>query len=229
MSNPVSADVLARRGVMLVIASPSGAGKSTLSRLLLQDPEFKDVSLSISVTTRKRRTSEVDGVHYHFRTVDEFNAMRERGDLLEWAQVHDNYYATPRAPVEQALIEGRDVLFDVDVQGTLQLYQTMRADMATVFILPPSIPELHMRLQRRAEDDAATINRRLKTALTEIRHWQDYDYVLVNDDLGRCYSELQGILRAERLKRTRREALHGLVDVLDRDLESLLAAQAARL
>lgn len=228
-ATPVPADVLARRGVMLVIASPSGAGKSTLSRLLLQDPEFKDVGLSISVTTRKRRTSEVDGVHYHFRTVEQFNALRDRGELLEWAQVHDNFYATPRAPVEKALAEGRDVLFDVDVQGTLQLYETMRADMATVFILPPSIPELHLRLQRRAEDDAATINRRLKTALTEIRHWRDYDYVLVNDDLDRCYGELQGILRAERLKRTRRDSLAGLVDVLDRDLESLLAAQAARL
>lgn len=225
----VAAAPLARRGVMLVIASPSGAGKSTLSRLLLQQPENSTITMSVSVTTRKRRPSEVDGVHYHFRTVEEFSLMRERGELLEWAQVHDNFYATPRAPVEKALAEGRDVLFDIDVQGTLQLYETMRPDMATVFILPPSIPELHQRLQRRAEDDAATINRRLKTALTEIRHWQDYDYVLVNDDLDRCFAELQSVLKAERLKRTRRAPLAGLVERLDGDLTRLLAAQAKAL
>jgi len=224
-----AASPLPRRGVMLVIASPSGAGKSTLSRLLLQSPEVATITMSVSVTTRKRRPSEVDGVHYHFRSVEEFHLMRERGELLEWAQVHDNFYATPRAPVEKALAEGRDVLFDIDVQGTLQLYETMRSDMATVFILPPSIPELHQRLQRRAEDDAATINRRLKTALTEIRHWADYDYVLVNDDLDRCFSELQSILKAERLKRTRRATLGTLVERLDSDLESLLAAQARAL
>ena len=214
---------------MLVIASPSGAGKSTLSRLLLQQPENRDIAMSVSVTTRKRRPSEVDGTHYHFKTTDEFNIMRERGELLEWAQVHDNFYATPRAPVEKALAQGRDVLFDIDVQGTLQLYEKMRDDMATVFILPPSIPELHHRLQRRAEDDAATINRRLKTALTEIRHWTDYDYVLVNDDLDRCFAELQSILAAERLKRTRHAALGGLISRLDRDLDALLAAQAKAL
>lgn len=228
MAEPAAAP-LARRGVMLVIASPSGAGKSTLSRLLLQQPENSTITMSVSVTTRKRRPSEVDGVHYHFRTVEEFSLMRERGELLEWAQVHDNFYATPRAPVEKALAEGRDVLFDIDVQGTLQLYETMRADMATVFILPPSIPELHQRLQRRAEDDAATINRRLKTALTEIRHWQDYDYVLINDDLDRCFAELQSVLKAERLKRTRRAPLAGLVERLDGDLTRLLAAQAKAL
>ncbi|HRK24804.1 MAG TPA: guanylate kinase [Beijerinckiaceae bacterium] len=216
-----------RRGVMLVIASPSGAGKSTLSRLLLQTA--KDISMSVSVTTRKRRPSEVDGVHYHFRSVEEFGLMRERGELLEWAEVHGNFYATPRAPVEKALAEGRDVLFDVDVQGTLQLYAAMRDDMATVFILPPSIRELHLRLQRRAEDDTATINRRLRTALNEIRHWQDYDYVLINDDLDRCFAELQAILNAERLKRSRRAGLAELVSELDRDLESLLEAQARAL
>ena len=228
-AQPVPASVLTRRGVMLVIASPSGAGKSTLSRLLLQQPENRDIAMSVSVTTRKRRPSEVDGTHYHFRSIDEFNTMRERGELLEWAQVHDNFYATPRAPVEKALAAGRDVLFDIDVQGTLQLYETMRADMATVFILPPSIPELHQRLQRRAEDDSATIHRRLKTALTEIRHWTDYDYVLVNDDLDRCFAELQSILAAERLKRTRRAALGGLISTLDRDLDALLGAQAKAL
>lgn len=229
MTVEVPVPPMRRRGVMLVIASPSGAGKSTLSRLLLQQPENRDISMSVSVTTRKRRASEVDGVHYHFRSVEAFTTMRERGELLEWAEVHGNFYATPRAPVEQALAEGRDVLFDVDVQGTLQLYEKMREDMATVFILPPSIRELHQRLQRRAEDDAATINRRLQTALTEIRHWQDYDYVLVNDDLDRCFGELQAILRAERLKRTRRAPLVDLVGSLDADLEALLAAQSRAL
>lgn len=228
---PAPSNALPRRGVMLVIASPSGAGKSTLSRLLLQTAKQtgEHITMSVSVTTRKRRPSEVDGVHYHFRTVEEFETMRARGELLEWAQVHDNFYATPRAPVEKALTEGRDVLFDIDVQGTLQLYETMRDDVASVFILPPSIRELHHRLQRRAEDDAATINRRLKTALTEIRHWGDYDYVLVNDDLDRCFAELQSILKAERLKRTRALSIGKLTDVLDRDLEALLAAQAKAL
>ena len=215
-----------RRGVMLVIASPSGAGKSTLSRLLLQE-EREAIAMSVSVTTRPRRSSEIDGVHYHFRTVAEFETMRERGELLEWAEVHGNFYGTPRAPVDRALAEGRDVLFDIDVQGTLQLYTSMREDVSSVFILPPSVPELHNRLQRRAEDDAATIHRRLKTALTEIRHWEDYDYVLVNDDLDRCFSELRDILHAERLKRKRRPALAALVASLDGDLNPLLAAQAA--
>jgi len=213
-----------RRGVMLVISSPSGAGKSALTRLLLQT--VPDISLSISVTTRKRRPSEVDGVHYHFRTVEEFHAMREHGELIEWAEVHGNLYATPRIPVEKALAEGRDVLFDVDVQGTMQLYEKMRPDMATVFILPPSVPELHQRLQRRAEDDTATINRRLRTALGEIRHWQEYDYVLINDDLNTCFEELKSILMAERLKRPRRAALAPLVDRLESDLDALITAQS---
>ena len=218
----------ARRGVMLVIASPSGAGKSTLSRLLLQE-ERENITMSVSVTTRPRRTSEIDGVHYHFRSVPEFELMRDRGELLEWAQVHDNYYGTPRAPVEKALAEGRDALFDIDVQGTLQLYNAMRDDVASVFILPPSVQELHHRLQRRAEDSAAVIHRRLKTALTEIRHWEDYDYVLVNDDLNRCFGELRAILAAERLKRKRRPALAGLVATLDGDLDPLLSEQAQKL
>ena len=217
-----------RRGVMLVIASPSGAGKSTLSRLLLQE-ERESITMSVSVTTRPRRSSEIDGVHYHFRSVQDFELMRDRGELLEWAQVHDNYYGTPRAPVEKALSDGRDVLFDIDVQGTHQLYQAMREDVASVFILPPSVTELHYRLQRRAEDDAATIHRRLKTALTEIRHWEDYDYVLVNDDLNRCFAELRAILAAERLKRKRRPQLGALVATLDGDLDPLLAAQARQL
>lgn len=210
----------ARRGVMFVISSPSGAGKSVLSRLLLQsDPEIR---LSISVTTRARRPSEVDGVHYHFIDVATFEAMRERGDLLEWAEVHGNFYATPRGPVELALAEGRDILFDIDVQGTLQLYQRMRADVVSVFILPPSIAELQSRLKRRAEDEDAVIRRRLQTAETEIAHWSDYDYVLVNDDLEKCYGELKQILASERLRRHRQPFLADEIAVLLSDLGKAL-------
>lgn len=223
-ADPQTMTPLARRGVMLVIASPSGAGKSTLSRLLLQTEA--NISMSVSVTTRPRRASEVDGVHYHFVSKAQFETMVHRDELLEWAPVHDNFYGTPRGPVDKALSEGRDVLFDIDVQGTLQLYAAMREDVASVFILPPSIAELHHRLQRRAEDDTATINRRLKTALTEISHWTDYDYVLVNDDLDRCFSDLQAILSAERVKRSRRPVLGQLVGTLSHDLDALLSAQA---
>jgi len=194
----------ARRGLVLIIASPSGAGKSTLSRLLLE--KDRNVTLSVSVTTRPRRSSEVDAVHYHFIDRRRFEAMRDRGELLEWAEVHGNFYGTPREPVEAALEAGRDCLFDIDVQGTLQVYQAMRSDVASVFILPPSIPELVERLRRRAEDDAATIQKRLASAAKEIPHWRDFDYVLVNDDLGRTFPELQSILAAERLKRSRQEA-----------------------
>ncbi|MCA0401480.1 MAG: guanylate kinase [Proteobacteria bacterium] len=205
---------------MFVISSPSGAGKSVLSRLLLQsDPEIR---LSISVTTRARRPSEVDGVHYHFIDVATFEAMRERGDLLEWAEVHGNFYATPRGPVELALAEGRDILFDIDVQGTLQLYQRMRADVVSVFILPPSIAELQSRLKRRAEDEDAVIRRRLQTAETEIAHWSDYDYVLVNDDLEKCYGELKQILASERLRRHRQPFLADEIAVLLSDLGKAL-------
>lgn len=210
-----------RRGVMFVISSPSGAGKSVLSRLLLQaDPEIR---LSVSVTTRPRRPSEVDGVHYHFIDVATFNQMKDRGDLLEWAEVHGNFYATPRGPVELALAEGRDILFDIDVQGTLQLYQRMRSDVVSVFILPPSIAELERRLKRRAEDEERVIRRRLKTAESEIAHWNDYDYVLVNEDLERCYGELKQILNTERLKRHRQPQLQSEISVLLRDLSVVLA------
>ncbi|OYU47865.1 MAG: guanylate kinase [Rhizobiales bacterium PAR1] len=206
---------------MFVISSPSGAGKSVLSRLLLQaDPEIR---LSVSVTTRPRRPSEVDGVHYHFIDVATFNQMKDRGDLLEWAEVHGNFYATPRGPVELALAEGRDILFDIDVQGTLQLYQRMRSDVVSVFILPPSIAELERRLKRRAEDEERVIRRRLKTAESEIAHWNDYDYVLVNEDLERCYGELKQILNTERLKRHRQPQLQSEISVLLRDLSVVLA------
>lgn len=211
-----------RRGLMLVIASPSGAGKSTLTRLLLQTRN--DIALSISVTTRPRRPSEVDGVHYHFISRAMFEASRERGDLLEWAEVHGNFYGTPKAPIDAALAEGRDVLFDIDVQGTAQLYQTMRADVASVFILPPSAAELARRLDRRAEDAPEVIRRRLATAVSELTHWMDFDYVLVNDDLDRCFAELQAILVAERLKRARNLALKGLVETITGGIGAMLNA-----
>ncbi|MCA0406185.1 MAG: guanylate kinase [Proteobacteria bacterium] len=219
-SNPLASD---RRGVMFVISSPSGAGKSALSRLLLQSD--KDISLSVSVTTRPRRPSEVDGVHYHFLSVKAFEALRDRGDLLEWAEVHGNFYGTPRGPVELALAEGRDVLFDIDVQGTLQLYTKMRSDVVSVFILPPSIPELERRLRRRAEDTDAVIARRLKNAEGEIAHWGDYDYVLVNADIEKCFGELKQILAVERMKRHRQTQLGEEIARLNAEL----AAEAARL
>lgn len=216
----------ARRGVMLVISSPSGAGKSALSRALLDmdRQNSRQIELSVSVTTRPKRSSEIDGVHYHFLDVPGFEAMRERGELLEWAEVHGNFYATPRKPVELALASGKDVLFDIDVQGTLQLYGSMRADVVSVFILPPSIAELQDRLKRRAEDSDAVIRRRLHTAEQELAAWQDYDYVLVNDDLDACFQQLTGILDAERLKRVRNPALAGRMAVLQSDLKAVLAS-----
>ena len=195
----------ARRGLMLVLSSPSGAGKSTLSRLLLQDET--DLSLSISVTTRPRRPSEVEGVHYHFIDPDRFTAMRDRGELLEWAEVHGNLYGTPRQPVEAALAAGRDMLFDIDWQGTRQIAEALPDDIVRIFVLPPSMAELGARLERRAEDGADVIGRRLANARLEIRHWREYEYVIVNEDLQRSLAVARTILRAERQKRMRQPAL----------------------
>jgi guanylate kinase len=213
----------ARRGLVLIVSSPSGAGKTTLTRALLE----KDASLllSISVTTRPRRPSEADGVHYHFRSVREFEAKRDAGDLLEWAQVHgEHFYGTPREPVETALTQGRDVLFDIDVQGAEQVTRAMRADVASVFVLPPSIAELQARLHRRAEESNAAIRRRLATARQEIARWAEYDYVVVNSDFGVALGELRAILSAERQKRARRLDLIPLVAGLDADLAGVLGA-----
>ena len=163
---------------MLVVSSPSGAGKTTLTRNLLEQEE--NVSLSVSVTTREKRLSEIDGVHYQFISRRRFEAMRDSDELLEWAEVHGNFYGTPREPVEKALAEGRDMLFDIDWQGTRQLYAKMRGDVVSVFVLPPSATELKSRLERRAEDSGETIKRRLRNAAQEIPHWNEYDYVLVN-------------------------------------------------
>ena len=210
---------IARRGIMLIVSSPSGAGKTTLTRNLLKEEE--NVSLSISVTTRARRTSEIDGVHYKFLSRRQFELMRDGGELLEWAEVHGNFYGTPREPVETALAEGRDVLFDIDWQGTQQLYATMRDDVVSVFVLPPTADELKYRLERRAEDLPDVIARRLKNAADEIPHWEEYDYVLVNRDLDKSFARLRGILTAERLKRVRKEDIQQFVDKLLGDLKTL--------
>jgi guanylate kinase len=215
---------IARRGIMLIVSSPSGAGKTTLTRNLLneENKEKKDsVSLSVSVTTRARRPSEIDGIHYKFLTKRQFELMRDGGELLEWAEVHDNFYGTPREPVETALSEGRDVLFDIDWQGTQQLYQSMRSDVVSVFVLPPTADELKARLERRAEDTPDIISRRLKNAAEEIPHWEEYDYVLVNRDLDKSFARLRGILTAERLKRVRKEDIQEFVDKLLGDLRVL--------
>ncbi len=208
---------IARRGIMLIVSSPSGAGKTTLTRNLLEQEE--GVSLSISVTTRPRRASEIDGVHYHFIPMRRFAAMRDAGELLEFAEVHGNFYGTPRQPVEEALAEGRDVLFDIDWQGTLQLYERMRDDVVSVFVLPPSAKELKARLERRAEDTGEVITRRLLNAAQEIPHWTEYDYVLVNRDLDKSFTRLRSILTAERLKRVHRPDLEKFVAKLLADLK----------
>lgn len=201
-----------RRGLMLVLSSPSGAGKSTISRNLLEND--KSLSLSVSVTTRPRRPSEIDGVHYHFLTQVQFDRMRDNEQLLEWAEVHGNCYGTPRDAAEVAMAEGRDMLFDIDWQGALQLQEKMTADVVSIFILPPSMAELRARLQRRAEDAADVIERRLANAREEIQHWREYDYVVVNDDLDRAYSAVRAIVQAERLRRDRRPGLFDFVSDL---------------
>ncbi len=198
-----------RRGLMFVLSSPSGAGKTTLSRMLLaEDPS---VQLSISVTTRAPRPGEVDGRDYHFIDRARFDAMVGDGALLEWANVFDNWYGTPRAPVEAALSRGQDVLFDIDWQGTQQLREKARNDMASIFLLPPSVAELERRLHARAQDNRATITGRMAKAGAELSHWPEYDYVLVNDDLGRVFTEIRTILAAERLKRERQPWLSAYV------------------
>jgi guanylate kinase len=205
---------LHRRGLMLVLSSPSGAGKSTLARLLLA--QEKDLELSISVTTRPRRPSEVEGQHYRFIDQPTFLRMREHGELLESAEVHGNFYGTPRAPVETALAAGKDVLFDIDWQGTEQLskIEDIRRDLVRVFVLPPNFRELRARLERRAEDAPDTIQRRLENARREIGKWTEYDYVIVNEDLDRSFPMARAILAAERLRRERLTGLKAFVDGL---------------
>jgi guanylate kinase len=213
MSKPSPGPAIERRGLVLILSSPSGAGKTTLTRNMIEKAEL-GLRLSISVTTRQRRPSEIDGVHYYFIEKDQFLFMRDRGDLIEWAEVHGNFYGTPRRPVEEALAAGQDMVFDIDWQGTQQIVDKMRADVVTCFILPPSMTELKARLDRRAEDAEDVIAKRLQNARDEIARWPLYDYVLVNDDLGRAFNELVAILTAERLKRERRIGLEAFVDAL---------------
>jgi guanylate kinase len=201
-----------RRGLMLILSSPSGAGKSTLTRNLSQNENNLD--LSISVTTRPKRPSEIDGVHYRFIDRPSFDQMRQHNDLLEWAEVHGNGYGTPRRDVEISLAEGRDVLFDIDWQGTQQIVKRAREDVVTIFILPPSMAELRSRLVRRAEDEPQVIAKRLANARDEIARWEKYDYVIVNEDLETAYRSIVAILTAERLKRARATGLSDFVEKL---------------
>lgn len=199
-----------RRGLMLVMSSPSGAGKTTLTRRLLS--EDNDVVMSVSATTRSPRPGEVDGKDYYFVSHERFQEMVENDKLLEYATVFENKYGTPREPVEQALMWGKDVIFDIDWQGTQQLMSSSRAiDLVRIFILPPSIAALEDRLNKRNQDSAETVAKRMAKAESEISHWAEYDYVLVNDDLEQTYEDLKAIVRAERYRRERRPGMSEFV------------------
>jgi guanylate kinase len=216
MANGASDLGVARRGLMLVLSSPSGAGKTTLSRRLLASDDAID--LSISVTTRPPRPGEVDGRDYHFIERTEFDAMVARGELLEWAQVFGNSYGTPRGPVEEALASGRDVLFDIDWQGTQQLSERGRADLVSVFVLPPSIPDLEQRLKSRAQDTPDVIRSRMAKAGDEMSHWAEYDYVVINREIADAFEDVRTILGAERLKRERQPGLSAFVRSLQAEI-----------
>jgi guanylate kinase len=205
---------IARRGLMLVLSSPSGAGKTTLSRRLLENDA--SVEMSVSVTTRAPRPGEQNGRDYHFIDPARFEQMAGQGDLLEYAQVFDHRYGTPRGPVEQALASGRDVLFDIDWQGTQQLREKAAGDVVSVFILPPSVKELERRLHTRAQDSDAVIRRRMMKSSDEMSHWAEYDYVIVNTDLDDAFAKVQTILSAERNRRQRQIGLSDFV----RDLQA---------
>jgi guanylate kinase len=207
-----------RRGLLVILSSPSGAGKSTLSRRLLEvDPE---VSFSISATTRPPRPGEIEGRDYLFRSRHEFEAMVEAGEMLEHAEVFGNRYGTPRSPVEAAIGEGRDVLFDVDWQGGQQIRgSALGESVVSIFILPPSIAELEARLRARGQDSDAVVASRMQKSRDEISHWAEYDYVLVNETLAKAEAELRSIIAAERLRRERRPELVGLVRRLNLEFE----------
>ncbi len=207
---------IARRGLLFIISSPSGAGKTTLARRLLAADS--GIEMSVSVTTRAPRPGEQDGVDYHFVDRDRFETMKSRGELLEWARVFDNYYGTPRQPVEAAIAAGKDVLFDIDWQGAQQLSEKLKGDVVLVFVLPPSGNVLEDRLKSRAQDTAEIVARRMAAASAEISHWAEYDYVIVNTEIEKSAAAVQSILVAERLKRDR---LLGLSDFV-RDMQAVL-------
>ncbi|HUU26040.1 MAG TPA: guanylate kinase [Methyloceanibacter sp.] len=209
-------ETIARRGLMFVLSSPSGAGKTTIARRLLE--EDTGIAPSISHTTREKRRGEVDGKDYHFVDKDTFGRMRDQGAFLEWAVVFDNYYGTTRAPVEQALQGGRDVLFDVDWQGATALRESAKDDVVSVFVLPPSAGALEERLKTRAQDSDEVVSRRMRGASNEIQHWDEYDYVVVNFDVDRSAAAVHAILAAERLKRARLTGLDGYVQGLLKQL-----------
>ncbi|MEO9469800.1 guanylate kinase [Parasphingorhabdus sp.] len=202
-------DQLTRRGLLFVLSSPSGAGKSTLARMLLEADD--QIAMSVSVTTRPKRPGEEDGKDYHFVEGDEFEEMVADQAFLEYATVFGNRYATPAAPVQKSLEDGRDVLFDIDWQGTQQLYQRAGQDVVRVFILPPSLAELRERLESRATDSNEIIDSRMQRAAGEISHWDGYDYVLINDNLDQCFERIQTILATERMRRARQTGLIGFV------------------
>ncbi|MEM9472353.1 MAG: guanylate kinase [Pseudomonadota bacterium] len=216
MSSPGISSDIARRGLLFVLSSPSGAGKTTLSRqLLAREP---DMVMSVSVTTRKPRPGETDGKDYHFISRAQFDEMVKNGELLEYAEVFGNGYGTPIKPVQDWLADGKDVLFDIDWQGTQQIHARMTDDLVRVFILPPSAEELRERLVRRAQDTAAVVAKRMAEASNEISHWAEYDYVLINDDLDQCDRSISAILDAERLRRHRRVGLDTFVKRLRKHL-----------
>jgi guanylate kinase len=208
--------VVARRGVLLVMSSPSGAGKTTLSRRLLAADN--NIAMSVSVTTRKPRPGEVNGKDYHFITQAQFDDMVANKELLEWATVFGNSYGTPKKPVEEALQAGRDVLFDIDWQGTQQMAQAMKEDLVRLFILPPTPDTLRTRLITRAQDTSAVIAKRMAEAAHEISHWPEYDYVIVNDNLDVAHAQVVSILTAERLRRRRQLGLTEFVRELTKEL-----------
>ena len=210
-----------RRGLLIILSSPSGAGKSTLARRLrVWDPA---IGFSVSATTRAPRPGEVDGVDYHFRSREDFLAMVERGEMLEHAQVFGNLYGSPARPVFEAMESGQDVLFDIDWQGGQQVRNSARAeDVVSIFVLPPSIAELHRRLQTRAQDSEETIATRMARSRDEISHWAEYDYVLINTDIDRAELDLRAIVTAERLRRSRQPGLIGRVRALNAEFEESL-------
>jgi guanylate kinase len=207
---------LNRRGVLFVLSSPSGAGKTTISRMMLEADT--DIALSVSATTRPPRPGEIDGVHYHFVDTEAFKKMAADGEFLEWAHVFGHRYGTPRAPVEEMLAAGKDVLFDIDWQGAQQLYQEAGPDVVRVFVLPPTMEELERRLRSRGTDSDEVITARMERAANEISHWDGYDYVLINDHVEGCFDEVRAILRAERLKRRRQIGLIGFARDLIRSV-----------